>query len=188
MENNDKGYKESILSAAKEIALKQGITKINIRNVAKDSGIATGTVYNYFPSKGDLLVAVIEDFWEGALTNVDLESFEYYDFYYNLEKIYNILYIYLKQFRENWLEELSFLKTHEKQLGKKKQNEYFGKICTNIKSIMDMDECIKQYPWTEIVTKEKIAEFIFENMLMMLKKGEKDISFFIEVLKKIMSK
>lgn len=187
MENNNKGYKDNILSAAKEIAIKQGITKIDIRSVAKNSGIATGTVYNYFPSKGDLLVAVIEDFWEGAFADVDWRSFAKDDFYNNLEKIYNILYVYLNKFKENWLEELSFLKTQEKLLGKQKQNEYFEKIYNRIKYMMEMDNNIKQYQWTDAISKEKTAEFIFENMIMMLKKGEKDMSFFIGILKKIMS-
>ncbi|WP_406243725.1 TetR/AcrR family transcriptional regulator [Tissierella carlieri] len=62
MENYNKNYREIILSEAKDIAMKEGISNINIRAVAKNSGIAIGTVYNYFPSKGDLLVAIIEDF------------------------------------------------------------------------------------------------------------------------------
>lgn len=187
MKNKNIDYKATILLAAKEIAIKQGVTKIDIRSVAKSSGIASGTVYNYFPSKGDLLVAVIEDFWEGAFSDVDWRSFANHDFYESLEKIYSILYVYLNKFKENWLEELSFLKTHEKLLGKQKQNEYFEKISSRIKDMMELDNNLKHYLWTEIVSKEKTTEFIFENMLMMLKKGEKDISFFIVILRKIMS-
>ena len=46
MPYNNKNQKETILSAAKNIAIEQGITKINIRSVAQNSGIAIGTVYN----------------------------------------------------------------------------------------------------------------------------------------------
>lgn len=187
MDNCNKSFEEIILSAAKDIATKQGITKINIRSVAKNSRIAIGTVYNYFPSKGDLLVAVIEDFWEDAFKNVDWSSFAHNNFYDNLETLYNILYDYLNKFKENWLEQLAFLKTQEKQLGKQKQNQYFQKICSRIMTLMDMDEKLSQYQWTEIISKERMAEFIFENMLIMLRKGEKDIRFFIVILNKIMS-
>ena len=62
-----KNYREIILSEAKDIAMKEGISNINISCCClRIVGIAIGTVYNYFPSKGDLLVAIIEDFWEGA--------------------------------------------------------------------------------------------------------------------------
>ncbi|MEY8416861.1 TetR/AcrR family transcriptional regulator [Tissierella praeacuta] len=187
MDNYNKNYKDIILSEAKDIAMKQGISNINIRAVAKSSGIAVGTVYNYFPSKADLLVAVIEEFWEGAFANVDWKSFSYRSFYDNLKEIYSILYHYLHKFKENWLEQLSLLKTQEKILGKQRQNQYFEKISFRIKILIDMDNDLKGYPWSEEFSKEKMARFIFENMLIMLRKEEEDISFFITILKKIMS-
>lgn len=180
-------YKERILLSAKEIALAEGMTKIDIRSVAKNCGIASGTVYNYFPSKGDLLAAVIEDFWEEAFRNIDWRSFANDGFYPNLEKLYNILNEYLNKFKENWLEELSFLQTHEKQLGRQKQNEYFKIIVNRIMAIMDMDDTVKNYPWSEDAPKEKVAEFIFDNMLVSLRKGEGDINFLIKVINKILS-
>ncbi|MEG0772720.1 TetR/AcrR family transcriptional regulator [Clostridium sp.] len=188
MDSINLNYREIILCAAKSIAENEGITKINIRAVAKGSGIAIGTVYNYFPSKGDLLVAVIEDFWDGAFANVDWKSLSQNNFYDNLEKIYNILYEYLNKFRENWLEQLSILKTQEKQLGKQRQNEYFARICEKIKVLIDMDSELRQYSWDHVISKEKMAEYIFENMIMMLRKNEKELSFFIAILKKILSK
>lgn len=187
MYTSNANYKERILSSAKEIALTEGMTKIDIRSVAKNCGIASGTVYNYFHSKGDLLVAVIEDFWEDAFQNIDWRIFAHNDFYTNLEKMYNILNEYLNKFKENWLEELSFLKTHEKQLGRQKQNEYFKTIGNRIMAMMDMDDIVRNYPWSEEVSKEKMAEFIFDNMLINLRKGERDINFFIKVIKKILS-
>ncbi|QGU96191.1 TetR family transcriptional regulator [Clostridium bovifaecis] len=187
MYTSNTNYKERILSSAKEIALTEGMTKIDIRSVAKNCGIASGTVYNYFPSKGDLLVAVIEDFWEDAFQSIDWRSFAHNDFYTNLEKMYNILNGYLNKFKENWLEELSFLKTHEKHLGRQKQNEYFKIIINRIITMMDMDDIVRNYPWSEEVSKEKMAEFIFDNMLIRLRKGERDINFFIMVMKKLLS-
>lgn len=183
----NKDFKDIILSVAKNIAITQGITKITIRSVARNSGIAIGTVYNYFPSKGDLLVAVIEGFWNDAFSNIDWENFKHNDFYSNLERVYNVLYIYFHQFRENWLDQLSLLKTREKQLGRQKEEEYFKQIHSKIIVLMDMDDCLKNYLWTEIITKEKMAEFIFENIITMLRRDEKNICFFIEILKKIMS-
>ncbi len=187
MITNNTNYKERILLSAKEIALAEGMTKIDIRSVAKNCGIASGTVYNYFPSKGDLLAAVIEDFWEEAFRNIDWGSLANNGFYPNLEKLYDILNEYLNKFKENWLEELSFLQTHEKQLGRQKQNEYFKIIANRIMAIMDMDDTVKNYPWSEETPKEKVAEFIFDNMLVSLRKGEGDINFLIKVINKILS-
>ena len=43
--------KDMIFQSAKSIAKNKGIDKVNIRLVAKDCGIAVGTIYNYFPQK-----------------------------------------------------------------------------------------------------------------------------------------
>lgn len=180
-------YKEIILSEAKNIAMKQGITKLNIRAVAKNSEISIGTVYNYFPSKGDLLVAVIEDFWCGAFTDVNWQGFTSNNFYDNLENVYTILYNYLNKFKENWLEQLSLLEKQDKLLGRQKENEYFVKIYDKIINLIDMDDNLKNYQWSETISKEKIAEFIFENMINNLRKDMKDMRFFIDILKKVMA-
>ncbi|WP_205410129.1 TetR/AcrR family transcriptional regulator [Clostridium sp. BL8] len=186
MYTNTTNYREKILSSAKDIAFKEGITKVDIRSVAKNCGIASGTVYNYFASKGDLLAAIIEEFWEDAFKNIDWKSFAHNDFYTNLERVYNVLNEYLNKFKENWLEELSILKTHEKKLGKEKQNAYFKVIINRIVTMMDMDDTIRNYPWSDEISKEIMAEFIFDNMLIRLRKGESDINFFIVIIKKIL--
>jgi len=187
VENSNRNHKEIILSKAKEIALNEGMNKINIRSVAKKSGVAIGTVYNYFPSKSELLISVIEDFWQGVFNDVDWRSLRDNDFYENLEKVYSILYEYLHKFKQNWLEQLALLKTHEKLMGRQKEDEYFQKMYDKIRLLIDMDKELQKYPWSQTISKENMSEFIFQNMLIMLKKEKEDMKFFIELLKKIMS-
>ena len=179
--------KEIILSSAKQIALEQGITKINIRLVAQKSDISIGTVYNYYPTKADLLVAVIEDFWSEAFEKINFKTLEGKNFYDRIQEVYDNLYTYLNTFKDNWLEQISLLNAREKKLGRKKEEEYFAKICTIIISFMDSDESISDKVWGDCISKEKTAEFIFDNMLLMLKKDESNLEFFIAILKKIMS-
>lgn len=179
--------KEVILDEAKKISLNDGINQLNIRTVAKNSAISIGTVYNYYPSKSDLLLAVVEDFWGGALKDIDWRSLKSNNFYENIEKIYAVLNNYFRSFKENWLDQLALLKNHEKQTGRGKEDEYFKKMYGKIIILMDMDNKLKNYPWSESFSKDYMAEFIFQNMLMMLKKGIEEISFFIEVLKRILS-
>ena len=62
--------REQILDAAKEIAALEGATQISIRGVAKACGVSVGSIYNYFPTKSELVIAVIEDFWRGAFSGM----------------------------------------------------------------------------------------------------------------------
>jgi len=177
--------KEIILSAAKEIALEEGLNKINIRAVAGKCGISVGSVYNHYPSKSDLLIAIIEDFWKEAFTSIDFKILEERDFYGQIQEIYTSLLDYLQNFRENWLEQISSLSTQEKKLGRKRESHYHDRIHTMIISLMDRDDYIKNKIWSGEITKEKTAKFIFDNMFLMLRRGDRDLGFFIATIKKV---
>lgn len=186
MDNNLSNHKEVILSQAKKIAVSDGISKINIRTVAKNSGIAIGTVYNYFPSKGDLLISVVTEFWDEAFTDLEGITSTSSNFFDNLEKIYRVLDDYLHHFKENWLNQLALLKADEKVMARKKEEEYFQKVHDKLILLIDRDPDLQDYPWSEVISKEKMAEFIFDYMLIILKKEKGDLTFFIALLKQIL--
>ena len=60
--------REQLLTAAQDILQAEGPGALSIRRLAKELGISAGVVYNYFPSKGELLLALTEQFWRGCFT------------------------------------------------------------------------------------------------------------------------
>ncbi|TMJ69067.1 MAG: TetR/AcrR family transcriptional regulator [Alphaproteobacteria bacterium] len=50
---------DAIMAAAREIATEGGMAALQIVPVAERAGIATGTVYRYFPSKAELVAALV---------------------------------------------------------------------------------------------------------------------------------
>jgi AcrR family transcriptional regulator len=50
---------QAILTAARSAASEGGMASVQVAPVAQRAGIATGTVYRYFPSKTDLVTAVV---------------------------------------------------------------------------------------------------------------------------------
>ncbi len=55
--------KTAILNVCRELIQTQGPDAINIRAVAKACNISTGSIYNYFNSKYDLIAATVESVW-----------------------------------------------------------------------------------------------------------------------------
>jgi len=51
----------AIIAAARETAAEGGMAAVQIAPVARRAGIATGTVYRYFPGKTDLVAAVLAE-------------------------------------------------------------------------------------------------------------------------------
>lgn len=56
--NGDK--RERILSAAERVFAKRGFFAARVSEIAKDAGVADGTIYLYFKSKDDLLISLFE--------------------------------------------------------------------------------------------------------------------------------
>ena len=51
--------RDAIVAAARALASEQGMDAVQIAPVAERAGIAAGTVYRYFPSKTDLVAALV---------------------------------------------------------------------------------------------------------------------------------
>lgn len=56
--------RESIVLTAKDIFLREGYSATSMATVAAQVGGSKATLYNYFPSKEDLFVAVVQEFCE----------------------------------------------------------------------------------------------------------------------------
>ncbi|MBL4846170.1 MAG: TetR/AcrR family transcriptional regulator [Planctomycetes bacterium] len=50
--------RQAILSAAREVVARGDFARLRISDVARDAGVATGTVYRYFPNKVELSLEV----------------------------------------------------------------------------------------------------------------------------------
>jgi len=79
---------DAILAEAKRILLKEGYDGLNMRTVAKNCGIATGTIYNYYPKKDDLIFQMMLDYWNDYFQVIDKIDSDAIDFYLKLELIY----------------------------------------------------------------------------------------------------
>ncbi len=60
---NDRGgdKRERILAAAERVFARRGFFAARVSEIAKDAGVADGTIYLYFKSKDDLLISLFEN-------------------------------------------------------------------------------------------------------------------------------
>ena len=65
------GAREKILANARRRLFEKGYQHLSLREVAKESGIATGTIYNYFANKDYLIASIMLEDWVKTLDNMD---------------------------------------------------------------------------------------------------------------------
>ena len=59
-----------IVAAAREKFLAQGVDGASLREIAREAGTNIGMVYYYFPTKDDLLLAVVEEIYVGMASDI----------------------------------------------------------------------------------------------------------------------
>ena len=60
--------KDRIFSAAVDLFNEKGFSDTSMQDIAENSNLAVGTLYNYFPSKNDLLLEIMQDEMEITIT------------------------------------------------------------------------------------------------------------------------
>ena len=65
------GAREKILVNAKRRLFENGYQHLSLREVAKESGIATGTIYNYFVNKDYLIANIMLEDWVVAVEKME---------------------------------------------------------------------------------------------------------------------
>lgn len=178
--------KELILSVAKDIAYTEGLSTISMRKVAVKCEIGLGTIYNYYPTKMDIIIAIIEDFWKDCLSSFHSKNTTNLNFFEEIEFFYFHTLGYLEQFQTNWLKELASFSSTNKVKGKQRESEFIGRLSIVFKMILDkhQDE-FNQYAF-DVINKDQVATFILDYLFIMLRKSEKDYTFFDFTLKKLL--
>lgn len=90
--------KEKILQEAKEQVMTVGYSDMTMREVAKAVGIASGTLYNYFPSKESMVAAFMSEDWHRTVFNIRTECENAESVAIVLESIYNNLTSFVKTY------------------------------------------------------------------------------------------
>lgn len=100
--------REQVVDRAYVLACERGLTAVSIRVLATECGVALGTIYNYFPTKGDLLVSVVGRFWREELGSDMHEALEPgMDYVAFCRAFFADVAEALARFRRDWLPELA---------------------------------------------------------------------------------
>ncbi len=107
--------KAKIHEAAIQLFSKQGFTKTTMEQVAENAGFAVGTLYNYYPSKGDLLLNISKSM--SSLLDEEISQVLYNQKETPQEWICDLLFLYMKNTmifpKELWREFFGYTLLHE---------------------------------------------------------------------------
>lgn len=162
--------KEAILKNCRKIISENGITSLNMRSVAKECGIALGSLYNYFPSKDDLVIAAIESVWQNIFKVDGL-----CDQARPLPPFPEYVELIFQSARNGTCEYPHFFTAHSISIagsGKSKavetMNRCFAHIKMNMTKSLTHDLSVRKDAFENGLSRDSFIDFVLTNILTML--------------------
>lgn len=137
----NKQRREKLLDCALDLFIAKGYFNTSIRDIILASGFGTGTFYNYFVDKEDVLKALLEAFAAEIINSIR-------DYYTIQENLYE-----------------RFIETKRLTMMVFAENEKLSEIYSRVAGASEpIDQCIKQF-------EDKLLEFYCKNIKYGIEKG-----------------
>lgn len=154
--------KELILQEAVELLKEKGYKNFSIRELASRCNIATGTVYNYFTNKRNIISVIFNERWAKLLTEVRKIKSQDISFEEKIKLVYLELEEYLTFHKEIFLElyrEENCNKSHSRE-------QLLGDLYTIVDDIIEFHTENKEI--TMPLETRTLTVFIISNMILII--------------------
>ncbi|MDF2803208.1 MAG: transcriptional regulator, TetR family [Anaerocolumna sp.] len=174
--------RETIVQEAKSIIVSRGYSKLNMREVAKASGIAVGTIYNYYPTKNDLLSELMYRYWMGFIAAIQQLQQSDCELFVIFRKIYNLLESFLDTFKDTWLKvnekDKGLAKDHHKQ-----KQEVMDLFIDTLEQFIHKHKLEKGNSIKQEVSDRELAIFVVQNFILIAQMRQIEYDTFEMILK-----
>lgn len=174
--------KEYILSVSKSMVADKGMESINMRAVAKQCGVAVGSIYNYFPSKNDLMIATIGAIWREIVEGISACTASS-GFWENVETLFHGVKNGGQKYPFFFGVHSMGIAKSEKEKGRETMNQYVASIKADLLSSLQADKRVNTKFFSEICTQTDFIEFVFSNLISLLVQGQNSCDVLITVIK-----
>lgn len=179
MRRKDDTLRGTLLALARETADREGLEAVNIRALAGQAGVAAGTVYNYFSSKDDILLALTEEYWRGALEELEA-AVTAGDFCGQVENIFLFVRERLQRSAGTLMASLDRVEA----AGQERMAAMQGRLEQDLVRRMERDPSIRGEVWDGSFTRERFARFLLIHMMALWRAKEPDVELLLAVIRK----
>lgn len=181
MRKKDDTLRAVLLSHARDLADAEGIGAVNIRSLARRAGVATGTVYNYFSSKDEILLSLTEEDWARTLEELrgrlTASSFDG-----QLEQLFTFLRARIDASAGALMRSLGSVDPE----GQARMVAMQGTLGQALLRRMDLDPAIRRDIWDGDFSRERFARFLVAHLTLLLRAPEPDVGFFLALVRRIL--
>lgn len=179
--------REAILAASRKLVMEKGLPAVNMRSVASVCDVAVGSVYNYFPSKSELLTATVEKVWK-EIFHMPERSVEFFGFADCVAWLFERIREGSRKYPGFFtLHSMSFAAGNREQ-GQKMMEHYFDHMKNGLRHVLECDQNVKPGVFNEILTPESFVDMVFFNVTSSLLEDRGDCRPLLELIERVIYK
>lgn len=176
--------KEAILAVCLSITTESGLQALNIRTVAEQCKVSVGSIYNYFPSKADLIAATVAAIWQ-SIFHADgvckqTDSFPAY-----VSMIFESIAAGASAYPQFFTAHSLRFAAAEKSKGRKVMEDYFHHMKGGLLAALECDKAILPSVFSDDFTKTDLIDFVFSNLLTLWMQQAKNCTILIKIICKV---
>ncbi len=175
--------KEQIISVCQQIAKEKGLASINMRSVAAECDVSVGAIYNYFPSKAELLCATIESIWKDIF-HMSKEQFEFTDFIECLTWLFESIQQGGKKYPEFLSRHTMVLASENKVIGQKMMQKYLVHLKGHLNEVLRKDTKIRKNAFNEKLSQALFVDYVFELFIFSVVNSKQDYQGILELVRR----
>ncbi|MFA6075686.1 MAG: TetR/AcrR family transcriptional regulator [Negativicutes bacterium] len=176
-----------VLEHANKILFESGYSNFSIRNVAQSCGISVGTIYNYFPTKNDLIMKLIQNHWQQYYLFLEAIDHEEIGLFQKLACIFIEFKTFTNSFRELWLKSVEQGFPCNLPEARNYKADFFKNLSQKIEQIIVNCKPVQETRSYYLTSKE-LSQFILVNFTAMAMAMPQTDIFDYECFEKILRK
>lgn len=176
--------KEDIMQVCRKIAAGQGLPAVNMRVVAKECGIALGTLYNYYANKDELLMATVESVWKDIfhMEGIRVAGLSFSDYV-------GCLFDRARAGAEAYP---GFLNAHSMVIAKSRRGQAksimehtFEHMKAGMLTVLRADTAVDPLIFSSTFQESDLVEFVLDQILILLVKGADNSNALVELIRRV---
>jgi AcrR family transcriptional regulator len=177
--------REAILATCRNLVSENGITSINMRSVAQVCQVALGSIYYYFPSKNNLLIATIESVWQDIF-QLDDELPGQLTFLEYVEHCFQQIQVGMTKYPNFFtIHTISFSNKEDQLKARRSMEAYFQKIRTSLITTLEADASIDSSVFSEEFSRQDLVDFVLSNMMTIFLLRQGNTKLLLEAIRRI---
>ena len=173
------------MQVCRKIAAQQGLPALNMRAVAKDCGIALGTLYNYYADKDELLIATISSVWQDIFHVPPEAGGELLPFPEYVGRLYRHVQAGFREYPDFFTAHSVAIAGTGKGRAKNAMELCFGHIRSSLLTALRQDKSVSPGSFTGGLTEEGFVEFVLDNIIVLLVQNKSCEAALTEIIRRI---